>query len=254
MLHDLYTEALNEYEKERIPYQKLFNTTVMKEFLDDDPRAFKQVLKKDCPIIRQLVNSQREELKEWRMKFNNTTGDELFSIFQNLVTFSNKYSKHYDSKKYIVFDDWDSFELTVMEEDEKYRVEGVIGMGIKSIVLYHLFAEMFSLRSGRALFALYFLSNQEYFNLPSHNSEFLMINDSRNYEEHNIKMEHNYWYPYALFTLFALRIFKYLQSKAKDMGLRLNAEKKYIYVNAFLDHVANQHQETIDTMLTRDEI
>jgi hypothetical protein len=242
------------YEKDRVPYKDLFNSEVMKEFLDDDPKAFKQFLKKECPIIRSLVNSQREELKEWKMKFNNTSGDELFAIFQNLVTFTNKYSKDYDAKKYLTYDDWKTFELTVMEEDEKYIVEGVIGMGIKSIVLYNLFAEMFSLRVGRPLYALYFLSNQEYFDLPSRISEFLMIDDRRKSDDQNLKMNHNYWYPYGLFTLFALRIFKYLQLKAKDAGLQLDIEKKYVYVNVFLEHVAVQHEKDIDTMMTRDEV
>lgn len=248
-----FIDSIAEYEKQRQPYLKFFNDEMLEEYLEDDPKAFKHALKKECPIIRHLVNSKREELQKWKERFAGATSDELFSISQNLITFAHRYKKEHTSKSFGAIDRWKYFETEELQEEEDFRVEGVIGMGIKSIILYFLEPSLFPICSRRALYALYFLSEQKDFNLPSRSSEFLMINDLNDYEDHNFKMEHNYFYPYPLFTLFALRTYRFLEKRSKEIGTILDPKYRFVYVNAYYEHICEQHSEDIDTMLASEE-
>ena len=85
------------------------------------------------------------------------------------------------------------------------------------------------------------------FGLPTKSSEFLMINDE-NLVADCIIMDQNYWYPYGLFSLYALRIFRWIESRAATASFTVDKSRRYVYVERFFRSVCNEHADDRKTM------
>src|SRR5262249_28275560 len=121
---------------------------------------------------------------------------------------------------------------------EDYNAYGVIGGGIRSHFLYSLYPNAFPNRSQNSIWALYFLTGKEDFGFHD-GSEFLMI------EADNRTTQQNYHYPYDLFGFYALHIYKMLKTSCAEQGIELQGRYRYIYLDAFFNHIAQVHQEDI---------
>jgi hypothetical protein len=121
-------------------------------------------------------------------------------------------------------------------------------MGIKSIVLYHLDSNRLPARGRDGLYGLFFLSGRDDFGLPSKSSEFLMINDVAPASDGSIIMDQNYWYPYGLFSLYALRVFKWIGQRSSSAGYSFDHSVRYVYVQRFFEAVCAQHTDDLKTM------
>ena len=255
IIKSIFIKSIDEYNKEREYYTTFFNNDDMQDYRDD-PKTFKNSLSKKCPIIRKCSNSKRPELMEWKKKFILTDSDKILETFINLLDFKDYYyNSIYDEKKYKDFNNLDNFDkFNSFSEDIEFSIIGVMGMGIKSTVLYYFHPNVFPHRGRHALYGLYFLSNKKFFNLRSKSSEFLMIDDTKNTSNnHNCRMDQNYWYPYSLFLLYSLRIYRMLKEKCLEHNVHLDDENRYIYVEKFFKSVCEYNQDTINTMLGGDE-
>jgi hypothetical protein len=243
-----FDDALKAFEKRSAKYQEFFVTDLLQEFRDDDPDSFKGALSKRCPVIQGGLNAKSEDLKEWKIKFKMTPSSELLTTFENLVTFADEYlESDGDEDEYSQHDAMGDFEFEGFD-GEHVGVPGVIGGGIKSEVLYNLHPRLFPLRSKRALCGLYFLTGRSHFGLRSKTSEFLMIDDTIKNPAWNMRMDHNYWYSYALFTLYAMRVARALQDAFIEKGLSFEVDHRYVYVDAFFRHVCDCHPEDMKVM------
>lgn len=254
-LEMLLFDWIEEYEKEASKYRDFFKDEVLQEYLDHDPNAFKAVLKKECPIIRNCVNSEAEQMKDWKKKFQAKKGGELLDMFINLYAFYEGYVNNYDASYYSNIDHCKDFDFDQIE-DKEYKIIGVIGNGIKSTVLYHLRPDIFARLRTFSLFGLYFLTKEKYFSLPSQTSEFIMINDTFELsvlKESNYRMDRNYWYPYGLFTLHAIRLYRLLKRQFAKMGINLSDDYRYMYVDAYLSVISENNVDYINTMTGMDE-
>jgi hypothetical protein len=139
--------------------------------------------------------------------FRRAKGSDLLAVFSNVLDFSNAWVAQQPEASYAVLDSADDFGLDPLDADETMTLPKVIGMGIKSIVLHHLDPRVFPQRTRNDLYGLYFLSGMQDFGLASGSSEFLMINDREPASNGSLIMEHNFWYPYGLYSLYAIRIF-----------------------------------------------
>ena len=75
-----------------------------------------------------------------------------------------------------------------------------------------------------------------------------MVGDC-SYETHGfIMMEHNYWYPYDVYWVYADRIYDWLSDKLATMAIDVNKSMKYVYVRAFSDGICSLHSDDIKTM------
>lgn len=254
-LQELFAKSIAEFHNMQDKYQAFFDREALQEYQDEDPTLFKTALSRGCPVIHRCTYSERPEMHEWQMKFKDTPSQELLDIFVNLVAFADEYADLCDLSKFNQYDNVEDFGFEPLEEDENYRVQGVVGMGIKSEVLYNLYPHIFPKRGRLDVYGLYFLSGKEDFGLQGTCSEFLMVNDTHDAYihnltmVHNLKMDHNYWYPYSLFSLYVLRLARRIAEKAKNVGLVVDEKCKLIYVASFLDHVCKQERESIDIML-----
>lgn len=242
ILERLLREAIEDFEKERKPYQEILDLGSLEEYKHDVNSFKNTVLKNQIPIIRKtLKNIQAKELDKFRAAFNAAKPGHLFEITSNIVELANEWrSKRYDGIKFESIDSCEELDFHLFDE-EKYTAYGVIGGGIKSQFIYKLFPEMFPSRSREAVWALYYLTNSKKFECKEE-SEFLMINENEG------TTQQNYFYPYGIFSFYALRIFNKLKELFATHQISLPIEYRFVPVDDFLSFVSRSHQEEIDIL------
>jgi hypothetical protein len=247
ILSRVFEQAIASYEKEAAKYRKFFQPDAIEEF-HDDPNSFKQALARDVPVIANTLRQRRAELREWQAHFRMARAKDLLEVFSNVMDFGDDWCGAHAVADYEDFDAPEVFELDPLDDDEAMVMANVVGMGIKSIVLYHLHPDRLPARGRYGLYGLYFLSGREHFGLPSKSSEFLMVNDLSPASDGSIIMDQNYWYPYGLFSLYALRVFKWIEQRATKAGYSFDRSVRHVYVERFFESVCNQHIADLKTM------
>ena len=231
--------AVNEFEKDRDTYKAIFDLEALEEY-EDDPNNFKSnILKNKCPVIRKTLQSDREELKKYKKDFKLADPNKLLEVITNICAFGKDYYKGYDTTTYESFKNYSDLGLAPLDEDE-CCLSGVIGVGIKSRILYKLYPAIFPNARQNSIWALYFLSGQEDFGCE-YGSEFLMIDDKENFVTRQ-----NFSYLYELFAYYAFEIYKLLEREADKINLSLEKSYRYVAVDAFLSSVAEYHAEDIN--------
>jgi hypothetical protein len=250
ILGEVFERAIATYEKDAEKYRRFFAPEALDEYRDD-PNAFKQALAKDVPVIAGTLRQRRAELKEWQMHFRSARANDLLELFSSVLDFQADWAKEHPAKTYSELEtqgDPEAFGLDRLDGDDSMSLRSVIGMGIKSIVLFHLDPERLPARGRNALYGLYFLSGRVDFGLPSNSSEFLMVNDINPTPDGSIIMDQNYWYPYGLFSLYALRIYKWLDQQASSVKFVMDHSARYIYIERFFEAVCKEHTDDLKTM------
>lgn len=258
-LSEIFENGLYTYQKDENKYKKFFSEESMHEFEDeDDPKGFKSALCTKVPVILKARNSKREMMRDWQEKFAVSKAADVYAIFFNLIDFMNDYVAVTDAKVMGEFNNVKDLEnLFTLNEDDDYNVPGVIGMGIKSSVLYYLNAKYFLGANKNTLYGYYFLSECEHFRLPSQTNEFIMINDMKNERNKrhntNILIDQNYWYPYDLLMLYSLRTYRILKELCAKHKYNLDDTHRFVHVNTFMSSIWNVKFETIVTMTGGDQ-
>jgi hypothetical protein len=247
-----FRSAVDCYEREAGPYRNFFAEEMLQEYEELNAIEFKRALMKrqNCPIVANCVSSQREEMHEWQRKFAARDPRELRGVFRELFIAQADYSSVTDPKDFAQSDSWENLKLDWFDDDENLRAEGVVGTNIKSTVLYYLKPDMFPLCDADALFALYFLSGQGTFGLTSDSSEFVMINDQKSNSHFIDRMDRNYWYPYPLFALYQLRLYRLLEAACAKIKVELDPKFRFVYSRNLMQHIVggSPECELIDAM------
>ena len=246
-----FTEAIQQYTREAEKYRDFFHTDAMEEF-SDDPNAFKPLLAREVPVISGTLNQRSEALQEWQKHFRMSRSKDLFVVFFNIMDFKDEWVSTQAESTYSLHNDPRAFGLDPLDEDETLMITNVIGKGIKGIILYYMDSRVFPQRARNGVYGLYFLSQMEHFGLKSGSSEFLMIDDENPLPNGSYIMEHNYFYPFGLYSLYAIRIFRWLEDRMREMGSTLDTQYRYVYVSTFLNHVCANHAEDIRVMRVHD--
>lgn len=258
-LKEIFENGLYRYEKEDGKYKKFFSEESMQEFEDeDDPKTFKSALSTKVPVILKARNSKREAMHEWQERFAHSKPADVYAIFFNLIAFMNEFVDEMEAADFAEIDEIEELEsLSVLNDDDDYNVPGVIGMGIKSTVLYYMNPEHYLCANKNTLYGFHFLSDCEHFRLPSRTNEFIMINDlnegnSRRYNR-NFLVDQNYWYPYDLFILYGLRTYRLLKELCDKYKYKLDDENRFVHVNTFMAQIWDMKIEIINTMTGGDQ-
>lgn len=231
----------------------------MQEFEDEDnPKDFKTKLTIEIPLIRRALQSKYEAMKEWQQKFTWSKAADIYAIFFNLITYMNEFKDETEEIDFTKYDDLEDLEsLIVLNEDDDYNVPGVIGMGIKSSVLFHLNPDFFMCSNKNSLYGFYFLTECENFRLPSGSNEFIMVNDmkeeSNRRNGRNALIDQNYWYPYDLFMLYSLRSYRLLEQLCSRYNYKLSEEYRFVHLNTFMSQIWQMKIDTINTMTGGDQ-
>ena len=107
------------------------------------------------------------------------------------------------------------------------------------------------------MYALLFLSGKQDLGMPTRTSEFVMVVDKKlggwDGGDRNHRMEHNFWYPYGVFTLHCMQVWRHLQKRAAELAVTIDPAHRFVAVSAFLDGVRDLHKDDVRTMLGHDE-
>lgn len=247
VLAPVFETSLVAYDKEAQKYRKFFDAEAIEEY-QDDPNSFKQGLMRDVPVIANTLRQRRKELAEWQKHFKIAKGKDLLEIFANVLEFIDGWLEQHVPATYRDLDDPAAFGLDDLDDDDTMSMQNVVGMGIKSIVLYHLHPDRLPPRGRAGLYGLYFLSGRADFGLPSGSSEFLMINDLNPVSDGSFVMDQNYWYPYGLYSLYSLRVCRWMEQRLAEAGIALDPAMRYVYVDRFFEAVCDQHEADLRTM------
>lgn len=248
----IFQRAIDEYQKEADIYRSFFNEESLQEYAELDAKEFKRALRdrRNCPIINNCINSAREQMREWQLKFGSRDPRELRTVFRELYLAAEEYVSEGKPDKYEAVGNWSELGLERFDEDETLRSEGIIGTGIKSAVLYHLHPDIFPSGWRIGLYAFYFMSGSDQaFGLPSATNEFIMINDLKPEKRIN-DMDHNYWYPYSLYAFYQFRLHWLLRDACSKLKVNLVPQFRFVYNEAFLKHVIENppESELLDAM------
>ncbi len=232
-------EAIQEFEKDREKYLKIMNKEYLDEYEEEVAFFKNKVLKNECPIIHStLQNITAKALDKYRMDFNLADPAILHKVVTNLNNFSIEYENKYDTYKDKTISSYEELELELLDTDD-YTAYGVIGGGIKSHLLYKRRPQMFANRSRDAIWALWFLTEKIIIDTKM-DSEFIMIDTKKT------TTQQNYFYPYCLFSFYAINIYYLLKEKANELEVEFPDDYKYVIVDAFLSFVAERHRLEID--------
>lgn len=234
----IIVEAIEFFEKDREKYKKIMDEEALEEYKEDTEYFKNQVLRNECPIIHfTLQNKNAKALDQYRADFRASSSKDLLRVVTNLNNFSKEYVNIYNQIKDAEILNYEELGLDVIDTEE-YTAYGVIGGGIKSHFLYKTNPEMFSNRTREAIWALWYLTDKQPLDCEM-DSEFLMIDVKK------VITQQNYFYPYSLFSYYALTIYNLLHKKAIEHGVEIPIEYRYVLVDSFLSFVANEHREEI---------
>jgi len=245
VIENMQKQAIEDFERDRKKYLEIFNEKSLKQYAFDVGSFKNTVLRNEVPIIRKtLQNKSAKELDKYRQAFKESQPGKLFSVSKKLVELANEWKNDwYNSKEFETLNDIDDLGYHELDEEECVAF-GVIGGGIKSTFIYKLFPFMFSVRSREAVWALWYLSGKKRFGCKE-DSEFLMIN-----KEHSTTQQ-NYFYPYAIFSYYALQVFHELKKHFAKHGVAISTDYRFVMVESFLSFVGICHQDET-TLLKRD--
>ena len=252
----LITEMIKKNEKIQDKYFRIFDMDLMEEEYPEDTEGFKSVtLKKDCEVIRHSLQSKSEALAEWKKKFFTCKSQQLYDTFYNMMCFGIEYNDSMNEKALSAVNTIDAIGLSQMSEDACYQ-SGVLGFGIVSNILNHMYPRVFPGNYKAGVYSLHFLTNAgKGVNMPSESSEFLMVKNDFYSKTGIIETEHNYYCPYETFGLYTLRIFRYLESRIESrLHKEFPVEYRYLLTNDFYDYVTSIHRADIATLCGNDDM
>jgi len=232
-------EAVIEYKSDEMIYKNILNLEALAEYELDVPSFKNKVLHDQIPIIRKtLRNRLAEKLDKYRKAFKNAQPGDLFQVVKNIIEQAEEWHSEW-------YDTIDFEKITTCEELGYHDLDdlgypSVIGGGIKSHFIYKLYPEMYPNRSREAIWSLYYLSDKKTFGCKEE-SEFLMIDKQKGITQQN------YFYPYALFSFYALQIFLELK-KLNVYYISMESNYRFIAVDSFLSFVAWEHRQEIELL------
>jgi hypothetical protein len=232
-------EGIEKYDNERQRYIDLLNREALEEY-EYDPGAFKGTLRRDCPLIRRCLNSPEKVMVNYQMHFNRTHGEVMLKVCINLAKFAEQFMSGFGAEQQLHANHPGDLGISELDTDP-YSAYGVIGGGIRSHFLYNLHPIAFPNRSQNAVWVFYFLTHQKDYGYED-GSEFLMINPN------GVGTQQNYFYPYDLFTFYASKVFLLLEAHCQEYDYFLDSQYRYVYLNTFLDAIADSRGQDINAL------
>lgn len=258
--HVFIKDKLGDFENARIKYQELLSNENMEDY-GTVIGQFKDVLKKECPIITHCMYSKAESMKDWKIKFKCAESADFYNVFSNIIDFCEDYCSDYPSHlERINPSSWEKLDLEEID-DENYHIFGVIGTGIISTIMHELHPEFFAGYFKKGMYSLFFISGKDEFackcKLPSRTSEFTMIQDMDK-DGHiitkSLKQDHNFFYSYALYSYYTLVLYQQLKISLDKLNIMLSDDIRFDFMGIFYDYVNEYHNSDFESMLCQNDL
>ena len=249
-------EMIKKNDKLHDKYFQIFDMDLMEEEYSEDTEGFKAVtLKKECDVIRKTLQSKSESLTEWKRKFYGCKSQQIYDTFYNMMSFAQDYDSDMDEAALADVDTIEDIGFAQMSEDACYQ-SGVLGFGIVSNILNHMYPRTFPGNYKAGVYSLHFLTGcGKGVNMPSDSSEFLMVKDDSYSKTGIIETEHNYYFPYETFGMYTLRIYRLLEKKIfTRFQKEFPTDYRYLLTNDFYEYVTSVHRADIATLCGNDDM
>lgn len=242
-----YKQIIADHDKSSKKYIELFDPDLMEEY-EEDVDGFKgTILRHQCPVIQKTLSSKAEALKDWKIQFRLAKPQELFDTFYNMISFAEEYDDNISEEELEDINTIEDIGFAQMVEDACYFT-GVVGPGILSTVLNSIYPRIFPGKFKIGMFALFLLSGIKPIDMRSDSSEFLMVKDDIHSKTGIYETEHNYFYPYETFGLYASRIYRVLDELIfKQYEVKFPDEYRYVLTNDFYEYVFDVNKDAIIT-------
>lgn len=242
-------------------YRELFDPDLMEEY-GEDTEGFKSVvLKKKCPVIVRTLGSPVDDLKEWKSKFYGCKSQRIYDAFLNMMEFAADYDSKMDEEAMRALNQVRDCRLSEMEDDESEfgncYLTGVLGYGIVANILGHMYPRTFPGSHRAGTWSLYFFTKgDKTIFMPSGTSEFIMLKDDyKPRPGSNFSTDHNFFLPYEVFCIYALRIYRLLVARMKERyGYDFPSESRFLLTNDFFEFVRDENSDSIATFTGSDII
>lgn len=246
-----FNQLVEHFKSEHEEYAHSLDLEKLDSF-GTDFQSMKKWISDKCPIIRGCRNSHSKVMTQWKIDYNCLKANELYEVIRHLVSFANEYHDQINRNDYNEIDDWEAFDLKELEDGE-YYLGGVIGTGIVSTILYHLYPDVFCGNYKMGLWCLYFMTDKSFADMSGDSSEFTMVNDTNHFGT-TILQTHNFYYPYFVFMLYSLRIYRMLCTRFSDSDVSFPDEYRYVLCNDFFAYCCEVHQDAINTFGALDDL
>ena len=249
-------ELISKNDKLHDKYHEVFDMDIMEDEYAEDTEGFKSaVLKTEVDVIRKTLQSKSEALKEWKSKFFAAKSQALYDTFYNMISFAAEYEDEMDEDAMNELDAVAECKLAEMEDDACYK-SGVLGYGIVSNILNHMYPRTFPGTYKAGVWSLYFLSDgTKQIQMPSGTSKFSMVKDETCSKTGIYEMEHNYFFPYEVFCIYSLRIYRALADKISEkFDKEYPTDFRFLLTNSFYEYVTSENKEYIATLAGNDDV
>lgn len=240
-------------------YHDIFDLDAMEEYAED-PDVFKgDVLRKQCPVIRHSLQSRAQVMQEWKAKYFARKSIDLVDAFTNMMSFAEDYDDEMDETAIEALDRVDDCRLAEMEDEEsdngRAYISGVLGYGIVSNILNHMYPRTFPGYYKMGVWSLFFLAKGSKELMPSGTSEFSMLKDEHPNHVGAYEMEHNYLLGYEVFCIYTLRIWRLLAPRIEArFGTAFPSDYRFLLTNSFYDFVSGKNSASIATLAGNDDV
>lgn len=240
-------------------YHDMFDLEALEEYAED-PDVFKgDVLKKQCPVIRHSLQSRAQVMQEWKTKYYACKSITLVDAFTNMMSFAEEYDDEMDEAAMEALDKVADCRIAEMEDEKSENgrayISGVLGYGIVSNILNHMYPRTFPGNYKMGVWSLFFLAKGSKELMPSGTSEFAMLKDDHPNHVGAYEMEHNFTLAYEIFCVYTLRIWRLLSPRIEArFGTAFPSDYRFLLTNSFFEYVSSKNSANIATLAGNDDV
>lgn len=221
-------------------YQDEFAGHFDLELFDEDSddvyefQEFKDVFATKLWTVRGALRTPDPDLDLYKSKFQQTTGAQIFNTVREILLETDNYMRNTAStvnfKRVKTVTD---LKLDFLDEENMF-LPGIIGLGIRSELLHRIYSSHFAIMTRRSGWAMYYLTDEC--------DEFVID------EEQDGKARTSfYWeYEYDRFSYLCNFICNLLEENLSKYNITLNPQKRFGYVNLFLNEIFQHHKKRAD--------
>jgi len=232
--------TINKWNKEIDKYQEEFVDYFDLELFDEDNdevyefQEFKDIFATKLWTVKGALRTPDPDLDLYKSKFQQTTGAQIFNTVREILLETDNYMRNVAEKvNFKRVKTIQDLKLDFLDEENMF-LPGIIGLGIRSELLHRIHPSHFAIMTRRSGWAMYYLTDE---------SEEFVIDE----EQDGKARTSFYWeYEYDRFTYLCNFLCNLLEENLNKYNITLNQQKRFGYINLFLNEIFQQNKEKAD--------